>query len=59
MSIKLHKSIINNDDERLENTILHLKFRTAKRKYFFELYEQFGHTLSESFASPSLVQLLI
>jgi hypothetical protein len=42
----------NNNNGRLQDLLLLLKIPKGTRKNFFEIYGQFGHALSKTFASP-------
>jgi hypothetical protein len=47
-----NNEVINNNYRRLQDLILLFKTPMATRKNFFEIYRQFGHAPSKSFASP-------
>jgi hypothetical protein len=48
-------TIINNNDERLQDPILLLRITMGTRNYLFENYKEFGHGFSKRFASPVIV----
>jgi hypothetical protein len=45
-------AIINNDDARIQDSILLPKIHMGTRKEFSEYYRLFGHALSRMFTSP-------
>ena len=47
-------AVINNNYGTLKELILIFKIPMDTRKVFFEIYRQFGHAPSKTFASPGL-----
>jgi hypothetical protein len=50
----MYNIIISNGDERLQGPTSLLNISSCTKKHFFENYRQFGHALSEGFASTAI-----
>jgi len=54
--INENNAVINNNCERIQDLILFFSIPMDTRKDIFEIYWQFGHTSSKSFAKPDVEQ---
>ena len=55
MCINSNNAVINNNLYKTPRFYFLFEIRMGTRKDFFEIYGQFGHALSKTFASPDLV----